>query len=247
MNDLTALAARLPHPTRIALFLDVDGTLIGPTHDDREAGVTAARRGLLGRIQAAAGGAVAVLTGRSIETVDAMFAPLELAVAGLQGADRRFPDGRRVVPVLTAEERRIFETVAEDVGRLFPQVEVEFKPAGMALVCDPRDPAAGQVLALAVDRAEGPFKVMPGRVAIDIVPRDADKGRALALYMEDATYAGRVPVHIGDDVPDEPAFAAAQRLGGFGVAVGTVAAGGAFRLTDHGDTWNLLETWLSAA
>lgn len=246
MSDIESLAARLPSPDRIALFLDVDGTLIGPTHADRVAGVPHRRRDLLERIRRATGGAAAILTGRSIEAVDALLSPVVLAVAGLQGADRRFPDGKRVMPILTADERRVFERIAEDVGSLFPQIEVEWKPGGMALVFDPKDPAVGQVLALAIDRADGVFKVMPGRVAIDIVPRDADKGRALGLFMAHPAFGGRIPVHVGDDVPDEPAFAAARNFGGFGISVGREVRGIDITLTDHEHTWALLETWFRA-
>jgi trehalose 6-phosphate phosphatase len=38
--------------------------------------------------------------------------------------------------------------------------------------------------------------------------------------MASAPFAGRQPVMLGDDLTDEHAFAAAQRLGGFGVVVG---------------------------
>lgn len=246
MSDPASLVARLPPPDRIALFLDVDGTLIGPTAADRERGVPRARLDLLARIQQATAGATVILTGRSVDAVDAMFAPLHLPVAGLQGADRRHPGGKRVMPVLTAEERRIYEKIAEDVARYFPHIEIEWKPGGMALVFDPRDPTVGQLIALAEDRADGAFKVMPGRVAVDIVPRDTDKGRALSLFMVDGACAGRVPVHVGDDVPDEPAFVAARNHGGFGVSVGRPAPGVDARLPDHEAVWAVLAAWLAA-
>jgi trehalose 6-phosphate phosphatase len=247
LSEISALAALLPPPDRIALFLDVDGTLIGPTHRDREAGIAAARLDLLRRIETITGGATAVLTGRSIEAVDELFAPLVLACAGLQGADRRFPGGRRVMPVLTADDRRLFERIAEDVARLFPHIEIEWKPAGMALVYDEGDPVVGQLVALATDRVDGAFRVMRGRVAIDIVPPDADKGRALGAFMAERAFAGRVPVHFGDDVPDEPAFVAARQFGGFGVTVGRAVAGVDVRLRDHEHTWAVLEAWARTA
>ncbi len=47
------------------------------------------RRVMMERIAKVTGEATAILTGRSIEAVDALFAPLVLPVGGLQGADRR--------------------------------------------------------------------------------------------------------------------------------------------------------------
>lgn len=247
MSDIASVAALLPPPDRIALFLDVDGTLIGPTHHDREKGIAGPRLDLLRQIETLTGGATAILTGRSIEAVDELFAPLTLATAGLQGADRRFPGGRRVMPVLTAEDRRLFETIAADVADLFPHIEIEWKPAGMALVYDEGDPTVGQVLALATDRVDGAFRVMRGRVAIDIVPPDADKGRALGVFMAEPSFRGRVPVHVGDDVPDEPAFVAARQFGGFGITVGRPVAGVDMRIADHEATWALLAAWAERA
>jgi trehalose 6-phosphate phosphatase len=81
------LARALPLPDRLALFLDVDGTLIGSTHCDRVAGIPAPRLALLERIGELTSDAVAILTGRTVEMVDEMFTPLILSVAGLQGAD----------------------------------------------------------------------------------------------------------------------------------------------------------------
>lgn len=234
------VAGRLPPPDRLALFLDIDGTLIGPRHEDREAGLTSERLGMLERLLAATGGATAILTGRSIEVVDELLRPLELPVGGLQGADRRYPDGRRVMPVLGADERRLFERVVEDVRALYPMVEIEWKPAGIALVYDEGAPFAGQLASLAEDRVGDAFKVMRGRVAIDVVPPDADKGRALDAMMAEPAFSGRTPVHVGDDLPDRPAFAAAQRKGGFGVAVGTMVTGLDLRLLDHEATWAML-------
>ena len=242
-----SLAAALPPLDRLALFLDVDGTLIGPRHEDREAGLGRARIQMLDRLARLTGGATVVLTGRAIEAVDALTAPLTLPCAGLQGADRRFPDGRRVMPVLTAQHRRMFEGIAEDVARMYPHIEIEWKPAGMALVYDEGDPCVGQLLALAIDRVGDAFKVMRGRVAIDVVPPDADKGRALGAFMAHASLAGRVPVHFGDDVPDEPAFLAARQFGGFGVGVGPTPVAVSHRVADHEAVWAVLAAVLAAA
>jgi trehalose 6-phosphate phosphatase len=54
-------------------------------------------------------------------------------------------------------------------------------------------------------------------------------------------------VHIGDDVPDEPAFAAAEQHGGFGVTVNRRVAGIKAHLSDHNDTWELLAILVDSA
>jgi len=113
LSDPHDLAARLPSPDRLALFLDVDGTLIGPSHGDRAVGITDEQVRLIGRLHERLGGALVVLTGRALDSVDKMFAPFTLPAGCLQGAERRFADGRMVSPVQTADERRALERVAE--------------------------------------------------------------------------------------------------------------------------------------
>ncbi|WP_181702426.1 trehalose-phosphatase [Chthonobacter albigriseus] len=244
MYDPRSIASALPPPDRLALFLDVDGTLIGATHDDREAGLTPDQIGQLKAVQDLTGGAVAILTGRTIEAVDALFAPLQLPVAGLQGADRRFADGRRIMPVLTADERRLFEKVVEETQAGFPTVEIEWKPGGLTLVYSEGDRFVADLFHAVRARIDGAFAVVLGRVAIDIVPKDTNKGHALTAFLQSEPFAGRVPVHVGDDVPDEPAFAAARRLGGFGISVHRPAVDVAYVLPGQDDAWAMLNIYL---
>lgn len=243
MNDPRSVAAALPPPDRLALFLDIDGTLVGATHAHREAGLTTTQIALLTHLHRITGGAVAVLTGRTIEAVDRLVAPLTLAVAGLQGSDRRYADGRRTMPVLTAEGRRLFEVVVEETRAAFPSVEVEWKPGGLALVYSEGDPFVRDLYARVAARIDGAFAVMPGRVAIDIVPKGVDKGHALVAMLASEPFKGRIPVHVGDDVPDEPAFAAARRVGGFGVSVQRSAVDVPYTLHGHDDTWAMLQAY----
>lgn len=243
MSDPVFVADRLPDPGDLALFLDIDGTLIGPFHGDRDRGIAPERLDLIDRLSRRLDGAVTILTGRAIEAVDRILAPLVLPAGGLQGSDRRFADGRRTMPVLTADQRRLFETVAEHVGRGHPGIEIEWKPAGMALVHDEGHPDADALLALARSIVGAAFQVMPGRVAIDIVPPGVDKGHALDAFMERKPCVGRVPVHVGDDLPDEPAFRAAARAGGFGVTVIRSAPDAEHILDDHEAVWAMLAAY----
>jgi trehalose 6-phosphate phosphatase len=237
------LARALPPPDRLALFLDVDGTLIGSTHCDRVAGIPAPRLALLERIGELTSDAVAILTGRTVEMVDDMFAPLILSVAGLQGADRRFADGRRAAPVLSERERSMLDPLEEEISASFPGLTVERKPAGLSVVYDEDAGTAERIEAIAVRHVGTTFAVIPGRIAVDIVPPGIDKGHALAVFAAEAPFAGRIPVHIGDDLPDRPAFTAAHRLGGFGVAVHRPAKEADYALSGDADVWALLDTY----
>jgi trehalose 6-phosphate phosphatase len=229
----------------LALFLDVDGTLIGSTHCARAAGVSAQGLALLERIGELTSGAAAILTGRTVEMVDELFAPLILSVAGLQGGDRRFADGRRTGPILSDRERLMLSALEEELSALFPELTVERKPAGLSVVYDEDAGIAERIRAVAVRHVGTTFAVIPGRIAVDIVPPGIDKGHALRVFAAGAPFAGRIPVHIGDDLPDRPAFTAARELGGFGIAVHRPTEEADYALFGNADVWALLDTYAS--
>src|SRR5437764_11935059 len=91
VEDFGAIAP----PDSSAYFFDVDGTLLELRRRPEEVVADEHLRGLLTRLQTMAGGAVALVSGRSIADLDRIFAPLTLPAAGLHGADIRFPDGSR--------------------------------------------------------------------------------------------------------------------------------------------------------
>src|SRR3954468_20919520 len=77
-----------------ALFLDIDGTLLDIAPHPAAVKVDAPLRQLLGRLCSAAGGALALVGGRSVADVESLLAPLKLCVAGQHGAERRDFAGR---------------------------------------------------------------------------------------------------------------------------------------------------------
>src|SRR5476649_2375055 len=75
------------------LFLDVDGTLIEVTDTPSQSRADPQIKSLLQEVAERLGGAVALVSGRKIETLDQLFAPLKLPAAGLHGVERRKSGG----------------------------------------------------------------------------------------------------------------------------------------------------------
>src|SRR5258708_34569600 len=84
----------LPPPSlEWCVFLDVDGTLIELTDSPLETFADLELKTLLSHVAERLGGAVALVSGRSIHYLDALFAPLRLPAAGLHGVERRKRSG----------------------------------------------------------------------------------------------------------------------------------------------------------
>src|ERR1700723_425382 len=84
----------LPPPSlKWCLFLDVDGTLIELTDSPLDPLASPELKTLLGQVSERLGGALALVSGRSIGYLDGLFAPLRLPAAGLHGVERRKATG----------------------------------------------------------------------------------------------------------------------------------------------------------
>jgi trehalose 6-phosphate phosphatase len=89
-----AFPPTLPEPIDDwALFLDVDGTLIEIADAPDAVTVDPAMIDVLARLDRRFDGALALVSGRELATLDRFFQPLRLTAAGLHGLERRAPGG----------------------------------------------------------------------------------------------------------------------------------------------------------
>lgn len=217
-------APPVPDPARVALFLDVDGTLLEfAAHPDAVL-VEPSLPLLLASLWQRLGGALAPVSGRPLEQIDRLLGLPPGGAAGLHGAEWRGVDGIVVrdghdAGVLSALSREATTQAAS-----LPGVLVEAKPNAIALHYRNAPSAAPAVdrLASALAAQAGPaFTLQRGDHVVELKPAGADKGDAVARLMREPPFRDRVPWVIGDDHTDEHAFAVARSLGGTGVIVGT--------------------------
>jgi trehalose 6-phosphate phosphatase len=227
-DGITRQPAREPgstlHLAKLAFFLDVDGTIveIAPTPD--EVVVDAELVDLLRALFLRTHGALAFVSGRSITTLDRLFQPLMLPVAGLHGFERRNAGGvycRRPLPPgeLLSRAR---EVLRELCGRN-PELLLEDKRFALALHYRQAPQLESEVLSVVSRLAAelgSAFALQRGRCVAELRPTDASKAAAIAAFMEEAPFRGRRPVCLGDDLTDESAFDWVNRAGGLSVAVG---------------------------
>ncbi len=206
-------------PERAALLLDVDGTLLdfapGPELVVMPPGLPEALRRLRARLD----DALAMVTGRPVEQVDALFGDVPFAVAGEHGGAIRHAPGAALVRAALPDLPPAWLAAADAVVAAHPGASVERKPRGFVFHFR-GTPSLAPVLEVAAREIlaghEAAYRLLPASMAWEIKPRGADKGTAVEALMRSPPFAGRVPVYIGDDVTDEDGMRAARALGGLG-------------------------------
>ncbi len=204
----------------IALFLDVDGTLIDLGPSPQEVHVSDELRDSLARLSRATGGAVALVSGRPIADLDALFAPLKLPAVGGHGAELRVRDAVSAVEPLPPALRKHLAAAATPGSGII----VEDKGYSLALHYRKAPQHEDRLRShIAAGRAAFPAEateVLPGKAMFEVKRSHVSKGDGVSALMGHAPFAGRMPVFIGDDVTDESVFAVLPKLRGKGFSVG---------------------------
>ena len=229
-----------------ALFLDVDGTLVEFNDDPAAVRVQPQVLDAVGAISDRLRGAVALVSGRPLAQLDALFAPLRLPAAGLHGHQfRGDAQAAADIPADTSAFLHDLHRAAAHLAVAHPGVLVEDKGVSLALHWRAAPQAGESVAAFARERiaAMAGYRLQPGDHVIEFVPEGSDKGRALERMMARPPFAGRVPVFVGDDLTDEFGFAAANRSGGWSVLVGARAGSAATHALADTDA---VHAWLQA-
>lgn len=244
--DVSGGACPLPEAdANRAFFLDVDGTLLEIAETPSGVKVDPGLIDLIRRLHACAGGAIALISGRRIADIDALFPDLRLPLAGQHGLERRDPEGNchshepegvdwswlKALVKGTFDEKD--GLLIEDKG-LTLAVHYRQKPA--------MEEAVTQALRHLVIDAGAAVVLQPGKCVLEVKPAGRDKGTAIAEFMSEPPFRGRRPVFIGDDVTDEYGFRMVNGLGGDSIKVGA----GQTAARWHLDHVQAVRAWLEA-
>lgn len=211
-----------------ALFLDVDGTLIEIAARSDLVRVPPELPALLGDLAAQRGGAMALISGRPLAELDRLFLPWRGAAAGVHGSERRRADGTL--------HHHIDEAAAAALEQIRPRLAalahagsgllLEDKQSSLALHYRAAPERGAEILAAAEmlrREAGAALRLIAGKMVVELQPRGADKGAAIAAFLGERPFFGRHPVFVGDDATDEDGFAEINRRGGVGIRVGPPA------------------------
>lgn len=230
-------------PERLALFFDFDGTLADIVQRPGDVEVTEATRQALSRLLGATGGAVAIVTGRDIASIDHFLNPLRLPIAGVHGLNRRDANGYLHRPefdiaALRAIERALEPLISRETGLL-----LELKQGAVALHYRQR-PELEDVCREAMENSANgaaSISLRRGKMVIEAVGHQRDKGAAIGDFLKEMPFLGRIPVFAGDDLTDEDGFALVNAQGGISIKVGFGETQAQYRVSDR----EALLVWLN--
>jgi len=204
-----------------ALFLDIDGTLLDLARTPDRVKVPGELQRVLEKLTHELHGALAFVSGRSLESIDKLFAPFRPAAIGAHGGEIRGVGGEvtRVAP-LPDSVREIFRGLADHV----PGLLLEDKKCALALHYR-LAPEAQPVLAAAMEKHAKLFEtekihILHGKAVIEARPLGIDKGSAVLKLARQKPFKGRAVLFGGDDTTDQDVFRILPRLGGRGFSVG---------------------------
>ncbi|GGO97903.1 trehalose-phosphatase [Stakelama pacifica] len=241
----------MPPPSLLrdaSLFLDFDGTLVeiasrpdGVSVDDR-------LRRLITRLGERLDGRMAVVSGRPADTITHYLGE-GFAISGSHGLEMRWADGRRDAP---DRPHGLVEAMAE--MRRFADghdgILIEEKPFGVGLHYREASSAAAEAAARDISERlarETGMQLQSGKKVFELRAAGADKGQAIAAFLQSAPFAGHKPLFLGDDDTDEHGFVVVRDLGGAGILVGDPRETAArYRLGGVSDVLEWLETAVEA-
>src|SRR5689334_13787641 len=221
----TAAVHAVPLPQHDwCLFLDVDGTLLELADSPGGVAVDAALQPLLTRLRSVARGAVALVSGRTIDNIDQLLGTHGLPVAGLHGCERRDARGTLHVAPIAREQLSDLRAGLERLVARHPGLLLEDKGAGVALhflkARELENELRAEVALLAAPLVPK-FAILDGHAVIEVKPAAHTKDSAVTAFMAEPPFAGRTPIFIGDDQTDYGGFEAVRRHDGMAIAVGS--------------------------
>lgn len=232
-----------------ALFLDFDGTIVDIAERPEAVVVDPGLPSTLGCIRDELGGALALVSGRTIDTLDAFLAPERFDAAGVHGVERRVAGALLESGV---EDRPALNHALEVLGCFTASHEgllLEDKGSSFAVHWRLRPDLADEALRLveaAAARLSPGYRLQQGKAVAEILPSQAGKGAAIAWFMERPPYRGRRPIFIGDDLTDEHGFVAVNERNGISVRVGDGPTVATRRVASPAGLKALLQRWASS-
>jgi trehalose 6-phosphate phosphatase len=208
LEDWANVCPRFKTARRIGLFLDFDRTLAKSRHEQEPLDQDA--RDTLAALASNARFRITVISGRRRDEIASQVSLADVKCLGLHGAEgrvRALPESRHALAVV--------RDLLGDIVGLCPGMWLEDKRDILAVHF--RDTAAAvqvkadQLVRNIAGRFERWVRVSRGRKVLELIPYELeDKGAAVQQELRSMGWLA-LPVYVGGDAGDEPAFEALYR------------------------------------
>jgi len=234
----------VPHLSECAVLLDIDGTLLDLMPTPREVWVPPGLIKTLRRLHERTGGALAMVSGRSLNDIDLIFAPDQFPAVGGHGAEMRITGDSEAVAAHAPPMDKELKLRLAAIAKLSPGILLEDKGYSLALHYRLAPHAEKAIYAavslIRADLPNAPIEVMPGKCVCEIKHSGFSKASGVRELMKHEPFKGRRPFFIGDDVTDETVFAIMPDMDGLAFSVGRRARGVAGHFDSPGDVREFL-------
>jgi len=218
----------VPHLNETAMLLDIDGTLLDLAPTPREAWVPPGLAKTLNGLLEKTSGALALVSGRSLNDIDLIFAPEQYPAIGGHGAEMRLSADGDAVSITPPLDKELKRRLAE-IARISPGILLEDKGYSLALhyrlAPHAKDAIDAAIALIRADMPDAAVEVLPGKCVFEIKPAGFTEANGVRALMRQAPFAGRRPLFIGDDVTDESVFEIMPEMKGLAFSVGRRARG----------------------
>ena len=208
----------IPNLQECAILLDVDGTILDFASTPLEVWVPPSLRHDMARLSERTGGALALVSGRSLSELDL----------------------RRAVP-LDPALKRAFAKVAE-IG---PGILIEDKGYSIGLhyrlAPNLEDAVLAAIDRICAEHAGSPIEILRGKSVVEIKQIGFNKGTGVRELMRYPPFVDRHPIFIGDDVTDESVFDIIAEFDGLAFSVGRMIDG----VNGHFEKPEAVRGWLT--
>ena len=211
-------------PAGVALFLDIDGTLIEIADTPDAVVVPQKLKRILRELQDCLDGAVALVSGRSIASIDELFKPLILPTSGKHGLEYRDALGHHSKDdIVVLKKIKNVQNILKKFVDNNPGTILEDKGETVALHYRLRPKAKRAALTIIADLISNhaDLELITGKMVLEIKPKVSHKGIAILKFMNECPFLGKMPIFIGDDTSDEDGFKAVNERGGISISVDT--------------------------
>lgn len=224
--------------TKIALFLDIDGTISDFKIDPRDCFISKKILKLIEDIQNK-GCLVAVVTGREYYSAKKLLENLNLPIAALHGLDIYINEKINLNSINDNNNfliQKFFYHIQED-AKFYPDINIENKHNSIALHYrkNPDLYDVAKNIMYRIQDNNDQFKIIEGKYVLELIPKNSNKGSAIKTLLSHFNAQHYLSIFIGDDITDEDGFKVVNQLEGISIKVGSGETVARFRLKniDH--------------